>query len=124
MTVIVGLITTIAACFPALVMRLLDFVALYGLILMPMGAIIFIDFWVFPKIGLKSNIAELRQLNFNWAAGLTWFFTLGICLVINQFIGIEIFFLGLPGWFIAVFLYIGLSYLLQQKQISAVKKII
>ena len=115
MTVIVGLITTIAACFPALVMRLLDFVALYGLILMPMGAIIFIDFWVFPKIGLKSNIAELRQLNFNWAAGLTWFFTLGICLVINQFIGIE---------FIAVFLYIGLSYLLQQKQISAAKKII
>ena len=123
-TVIVGLITTIAACFPALVMRLLDFVALYGLILMPMGAIIFIDFWVFPKIGLKSNIAELRQLNFNWAAGLTWFFTLGICLVINQFIGIEIFFLGLPGWFIAVFLYIGLSYLLQQKQISDAKKII
>ncbi|WP_317170116.1 hypothetical protein [Rhodocytophaga rosea] len=36
-TLVTGLITTIAACFPALVMKLLDFVALYGLILMPMG---------------------------------------------------------------------------------------
>jgi purine-cytosine permease-like protein len=29
-TMIIGLITTLAACFPALVMKLLDFVALYG----------------------------------------------------------------------------------------------
>ncbi|MCB0609229.1 MAG: hypothetical protein KDD12_16055 [Lewinella sp.] len=112
-TLIVGLITTTAACFPALVMRLLDFVALYGLLLMPMGAIIFIDFWVFPRIGLKSNLAELSQMRWNWAAALTWFLTLGTCLAINKALGIEIFFLGLPGWFVAVLLYIGLSYILQ-----------
>ncbi len=112
-TLIVGLITTVAACFPALVMRLLDFVALYGLLLMPMGAIIFIDFWVFPRLGLKSNLAELLHLRWNWAAALTWFLTLGFCLVINQTMGVEIFFLGLPGWFVAVILYVGLSYLLQ-----------
>jgi purine-cytosine permease-like protein len=114
-TLVVGMITTTAAIFPALVMRLLDFVALYGLILMPMGAIIFIDFWLFPKIGLKSNLAELRNLSFNWAAGLTWFLTLGACLAINLALGVEVFFLGLPGWFVAAFLYIGLSYLFRPK---------
>ncbi len=42
-TLVTGLITTLAACFPALVMKLLDFVAIYGFVLMPMGAVIFID---------------------------------------------------------------------------------
>ena len=115
-TLIVGAVTTLAACFPALVMRLLDFVALYGLLLMPMAAIIFIDYWVFPKIGLQSNLASIRKLGWNWAAALTWFLTLGTCFAINQFMGIEIFFLGLPGWFIAVFLYIGLSFIVQRNR--------
>jgi purine-cytosine permease-like protein len=114
-TLIVGLVTTTAAVFPALVMRLLDFVALYGLLLMPMGAIIFIDFWVFPRLGLKSNLAELLRLKWNWAAALTWALTLGICLFINQYFGVEIFFLGLPGWFAAVLLYTGLSFILQRR---------
>lgn len=115
-TLIVGAVTTLAACFPALVMRLLDFVALYGLLLMPMGAIIFIDYWIFPKLGLQSNLASIRKMGWNWAAALTWFLTLGTCLVINQFMGIEIFFLGLPGWFIAVFLYIVLSFIVQRNR--------
>jgi purine-cytosine permease-like protein len=57
-TMIIGMITTLAACFPALVMKLLDFVALYGLILMPMGAVIFADFWLLPKFRLKQDYAE------------------------------------------------------------------
>lgn len=108
-TLFTGLVTSIAACFPALVMLLLDFVALYGLVLMPMGAVIFLDVMVFPKIGMKSNIAELANLDFNWSAGLTWFVTLLLCLFINFYMGVEIFFLGLPGWFIAILLYFGLS---------------
>lgn len=114
-TLFTGLITSIAACFPALVMKLLDFVALYGLILMPMGAIIFLDVMVFPGMNMKSNFAEAMNLNFNWSAGLTWFITLILCLFINLYMGVEIFFLGLPGWFIAVLLYIGLSRLYQRR---------
>src|SRR6056297_3556105 len=47
-TLIAGLVTTAAALFPALVMRLMDFVSLYGLILVPMGAIIFADYYLIP----------------------------------------------------------------------------
>ncbi|WP_161888423.1 purine-cytosine permease family protein [Pontibacter russatus] len=115
-TLVVGLVTTIAALFPALVMRLLDFVALYGLVLMPMGAIIFIDFYIIPKIGLRSYYAEAVKTPFNVAAGVTWVATLVLCLSLNYFQGIDIFFLGLPGWFIAAALYIGLSKLYQQKK--------
>ncbi len=109
-TLAAGLVTTIAACFPALVMKLLDFVALYGLILMPMGAVIFADFWIFPRIGLKSNHADLRGTLFSWPAGLSWALTLVFCF----WLPLEIFFKGLPGWFVALFLYIGLSFIEQR----------
>lgn len=114
-TLFTGLVTSVAACFPALVMKLLDFVALYGLVLMPMGAVIFLDVMLFPKMKLTSNFAENAGLEFNWSAGLTWFATLLLCLFINLYFGIEIFFLGLPGWFIAALLYIGLSMFYQRR---------
>ena len=118
-TLFTGLVTTIFACFPALVMKLLDFVALYGLVLMPMGAVILLDVLLFPRLGMKSNLAELAGIDFNWAAGLTWFVTLLLCLFINFYMGVEIFFLGLPGWFIAALLYLGLSVLYQKNYQSA-----
>lgn len=119
-TLFTGLVTSIAACFPALVMQLLDFVALYGLVLMPMGAVIFLDVMVFQKMNLQNNLAEKTGLSFNWTAGLTWVITLLVCLFINLYVGVEIFFLGLPGWFIAALIYIGLS-ILYQKKIMKVK---
>ena len=109
-TLAAGSVTTIAACFPALVMKLLDFVALYGLILMPMGAIIFTDFWIFPRLGLKRNFATLTGAKFNWPAGITWVVTLALSFLIQ----LEIFFKGLPGWFIAVVLYTLLSAVYQK----------
>ena len=41
-----GILATIAGVFPGFAMQLLGFVAIYGMILMPMGAIIFVDFWL------------------------------------------------------------------------------
>ena len=117
-TLFTGLLTSVIACFPALVMNLLDFVALYGLVLMPMGAVVFLDVLFFKKINLMSNYAEKTGSKFNWAAGLTWLITLTLCLAMNIYWGIEIYFLGLPGWFIAVFLYIVLSTILQRKMNS------
>lgn len=117
-TLVVGLVTTIAACFPALVMKLLDFVALYGLVLMPMGAIIFADFYLAKKVGFISNYAEKSQSAFNVAAALTWVLTLAVCLGLNIFSNIEIFFLGLPGWFIAVVLYVFLSKVMQRQTVT------
>ena len=57
-TLATGLVTTLAACFPGLVMKLLSFVAIYGFILMPMGAVIFIDFYLIKKLGMEPFYAE------------------------------------------------------------------
>ncbi|MCG8310608.1 MAG: hypothetical protein MI975_24675 [Cytophagales bacterium] len=114
-TMITGLVTTLAACFPALVMKLLDFVAIYGFLLMPMGAVIFIDFYVLKRFGLSDFYAEKTGKMLNWAAATAWIVTLVAGLLMNRFMGIEVFFLGLPGWFVASTIYVVASKLYQSK---------
>jgi purine-cytosine permease-like protein len=108
-TAIVGGITSLAACFPALVMRLLDFVALYGLLLMPMGAVIFADFYFADRFGFQKEQALTNGHQFSYPALLSWVMTLLFCLGLNQLYGVEVFFLGLPGWFVAVILFVLFS---------------
>ncbi len=122
-TMITGAIATIAAMFPALAMKLLEFVALYGLILMPMGAVVFMDFWVIPKLGLRGSYAELSGRSFNWAAGAAWIVTLAVCLGIVFVVGSwTLYFVALPGWFIASGVYLGLSRVYQRQALPSLAR--
>lgn len=114
-TLLAGAITTTAALFPALVMKLLDFVALYGLILIPMGGVIFADFYLLKKWNLHDYYAEKAKINFNWAAGLTWFSLLALALMANFWMGIELYFLPLPVWILSVVFFLVMSKLYQKK---------
>jgi len=139
-TIVTGLIATVAAMFPMIAMKLLGFVAIYGMLLMPMGAVVFVDFWLLKKLGLQSSYAEVSGKAFNWAAGLAWFVTLTICtllvklgVIIDKLVELElllmtdrlqwvketytvqIFFVSLPGWFVAAALYIIISIIYQKK---------
>jgi purine-cytosine permease-like protein len=114
-TILTGAVATVAGMFPAITMRLLDFVALYGLLLMPMGAVIFVDFWLIRKFGLQSSYAQRSGATFNWAAGAAWLVTLAVAFVLVKYAGLQIFFVSLPGWFIAATLYLGVSVVYQRK---------
>jgi purine-cytosine permease-like protein len=113
-TLATGAITTFVGMFPAVAMQLLGFVALYGMVLMPMGAIVFVDFWWSRRFGFQDNYAERARSDFNWAAGLTWLVTLVGCVLLVLRGGIQLYFVSLPGWFLATILYITLSRLLQR----------
>lgn len=114
-TLCTGLIAAAAGAFPGIAMKLLNFVALYGMLLMPMGAVVFVDFWLMEKAGLRRFYAESAKLAFNWAAGLTWLLTVGVCLALVKWGGIQIFFVSLPGWFVAAILYLILSKYFQRR---------
>ncbi len=117
-TFVIGLIATLTGMFPAVAMQLLDFVALWGLILMPMGAIIFVDFWLFKKLGLKSNYAELSKKHFNIAAGLAWLISVSICFWLAYTGKVQIYFVSLPGWFLTTILYISISMFYQKRKLE------
>jgi purine-cytosine permease-like protein len=116
-TLFTGALATLAGMFPAIAMKLLDFVALYGLVLMPMGAVVFVDFWLARRFAFRSNYAEAGGVAINWAAALAWVVTLAGCLAVVNMGGMQIYFVGLPGWFAAAILYIVLSRLLQRKEV-------
>jgi purine-cytosine permease-like protein len=119
-TLATGLLATAAGMFPAIAMQLLNFVAIYGLLLMPMGAVIFVDYYLSRRFGFLPNYAQMSGDRFNWAAGLTWFLTLVACWGFVRYFGNDkIYFAGLPGWFLAAGLYIVLSRVYQRKTYEA-----
>ena len=67
------------------------------------------NFYLAKKIGFRSEACLANKTNFNLPAFLSWVVTLIFCLGLNQIYGVEIFFLGLPGWFLAVLIFITLS---------------
>lgn len=116
-TLATGAIATIAGLFPGIAMKLLGFVAFYGMVLMPMGAVIFVDFWLMKKFGLRQYYAREVGTSFNWAAFLTWTITLAVCSVLVFTGQVQIFFVSLPGWFLAAVLYIVFSKIYQKKEV-------
>jgi purine-cytosine permease-like protein len=116
-TIATGALTTVIGMFPAIAMKLLDFVALYGMVLMPMGAVVFVDFWLADRFGFRPRYAERSGIGFNWAAGLTWFATLAGCTALVLRGDVQIYFVSLPGWFIAAALYVVLSRIWQHRAV-------
>ena len=60
-TVLAGSVATIAGIFPAFAMKLLDFVAVYGFILAPVGAVIVFEYYFAERYGVIKNYAEIKQ---------------------------------------------------------------
>lgn len=114
-TLAAGAITSVLSCFPVFFMKLLDYVAIYGLILMPMGAIVLVEHWVLPRIGVEQYATERRRAAFNWNALFVWFGTLAISMVLPM----HLFFRWLPCFFIAVVSYTLLQYMTARKHIAA-----
>jgi cytosine permease len=116
-TLVVGAVMIVCACIPALIKHLDLMVTTNALLVLPLGAFIFIDIWLFPKIGLQPNLAEKTGALISWPAAAAWI--LATCFSIVAFIyknydPIFPIFLVLPEWLVAVALYIILSFT-QQK---------
>ena len=95
-------------------MKLLDFVAIYGLLLVPMGAVILADFYLIPKLGLQQFYAENNKIDFNLAAAATWFFMLALALSLSIFLKVEVFFLPAPIWILSLGAYLLFSKMYQK----------
>jgi purine-cytosine permease-like protein len=77
-TLIAGVLTTILSCFPIVFLKLLDYVAIYGLVLIPVGAIVFAEHWLFPRLGLAQYETESKGLAVNASAAAVWVLTLAV----------------------------------------------
>lgn len=108
-TLLAGAVTTLVACSPFVFTKLLNFVAMYGLLLMPVGAIVFVEHWIFPKIGLTQYWVSRKGLLINWPALLAWGITLAGAFLMWLLGYIHEFFLLIPVWLSTAIIYVILS---------------
>ncbi len=109
-TLIAGAITTIVACSPFVFTKLLDFVGIYGLLLVPIGAIVFVEHWIFPKIGLTRYWVWRKGLMVSWPALIAWLGTVALAVYATFFAGwIHLFFLVIPVWIVTAVVYTVLA---------------
>lgn len=108
-TIIVGVVTTIIACFPFVFTKLLGFVGIMGLILAPIGAVIVTEHWIFPRIGLTRYWTTYSKKRINMPAMLAWAGSLLIAWLLEKYAGLHLFFLLIPTWLSATVLYITMA---------------
>ncbi|MEA1786008.1 hypothetical protein U1E44_07900 [Arenibacter sp. GZD96] len=108
-TLIAGGIATIAGLFPAFAMKLLDFVALYGFILAPFGAIIVFEHFFAEKVGILPNYAEKANLNYNKAVLYAWAISFGLFYFISIQFNVFLSFVTLPAWLLCGILFLIFS---------------
>jgi len=110
-TLIAGAITIIVACSPFVFTKLLGFVGVYMLLLLPIGVIVFVEHWIFPMIGLTRYWTSRKGKMMNWPALITWLVTLIGAVIVWTGGYIHLFYLAVPVWIISAVLYIVLSYI-------------
>jgi purine-cytosine permease-like protein len=115
-TLLAGSLATLAGLFPAFAMKLLDFVAVYGFILAPVGAIIVFEHFFADQFGVMKNYAERSGDNFNLAVLLAWSLSGGLFFYISQSQGVFLSFLTLPAWLSCGLLFLLASKFLQKKK--------
>ncbi len=105
-TILAGFIATIAGLFPAFAMKLLDFVALYGFILAPFGAIIVFEHFFHKRAGIIQNYAEVANIKFNKAVFWAWAISFGVFYGISIQFNIFLSFVTLPAWLLCGILFL------------------
>jgi len=114
-TILAGAIATVAGLFPAFAMKLLGFVALYGFILAPFGAIIVFEHFFHDKIGFSKNMAEKYGISFNMAVFAAWLISFGIFYSISLKFDVFLSFLTLPAWLLCGGLFLVFSKMIEKK---------
>ncbi len=104
-TLVAGIATTIIACFPFVFTGLLDYVAIYGLLISPVGAIVVTEHWIFPRTGLTRYWATRKGLTLNWAALLAWGLSVALAVGLERGGILHLFYLFLPVYGFAMIAY-------------------
>lgn len=114
-TILAGTVATIAGLFPAFAMKLLGFVALYGFILAPFGAIIVFEHFFAKKSGIVENYAEKSGSKFNRSVFWAWTVSFGLFYFISLQFDIFLSFVTLPAWLLCGVLFLVFSKKWQKK---------
>ena len=123
-TLAVGMGMAVIACFPFVFSQILPLLTYAGLLVVPVGAIVFAEHQLFPKIGYTRYWSSYQELTHSipavasWGLGLVFGFGLNILDVMS------FYYLFIPTWFftIGVYTFLAGRYGAKQQYPEAEKK--
>ncbi|MCM4156431.1 hypothetical protein [Gramella sp. AN32] len=108
-TIIVGIFTVIIACFPFVFSKILPLLTYAGLLVVPVGAIVFAEHFIFPKIGLNRYWAYYKDLTTSKPAIISWIVGLVFGFALNALDIMSFYYLFIPTWIFTIILYTVLA---------------
>ena len=108
-TTIVGIAMVIIACFPFVFSQILPLLTYAGLLVVPVGAIVFAEHQIFPKIGYTRYWSKFQDYKNSTPAVLSWILGLIFGFVLNMLDVMSFYYLFIPTWFFTILVYIFLS---------------
>ena len=104
-TAIVGLVTMVIACFPFVFTQMLPLLTYAGLLVVPVGGIVFAEHVLFPKIGLTRYWAKYQNLTKSTPAITSWALALVFGFGLNTLDIISFYYLFIPTWIFTIIIY-------------------
>ena len=108
-TAIVGMVTVAIACFPFVFTKLLPLLTYAGLLVVPVGAIVFAEHTIFPRIGYTRYWAHYQSLTHSTPAVASWGVGLAFGFGLNALNVMSFYYLFIPTWFFTIAVYTGLA---------------
>ncbi|TWU32206.1 hypothetical protein [Novipirellula artificiosorum] len=104
-TFAVGVATVVIACFPLVYKQILPLLTYAGLLVVPVGRIVFAEHFLFPRIGLTRYWVKYRGLTRSTPAIASWAAGLALGFGLNYLQVMSFFYLFLPTWAFTIVLY-------------------
>ncbi|MFK3870095.1 purine-cytosine permease family protein [Pseudoalteromonas rhizosphaerae] len=108
-TAIVGVVTVIIACFPFVFSQMLPLLTYAGLLVVPVGGIVFAEHVLFPKIGLTRYWAKYKNITRSVPAIASWAAALVFGFGLNALDVMSFYYLFIPTWFFTIVIYTALA---------------
>ncbi|WP_238934919.1 hypothetical protein [Aurantibacter crassamenti] len=108
-TIVVGIVTIAIACFPFVFSQILPLLTYAGLLVVPVGAIVFTEHQIFPRIGYTRYWSSYKKLTFSLPAVAAWGLGLVFGFGLNFLDVISFYYLFIPTWFFTIAVYTVLA---------------
>jgi purine-cytosine permease-like protein len=86
-----------------------------GTVLGPMGAVIFVDFWLMKRFGLRDEYASVTNSHFNPTVLIAWILPVVVGLYLIFWQGVFAAYLVIPCWLASGILFLILNKIAQKK---------
>ncbi|MCP1167202.1 purine-cytosine permease family protein [Limimaricola litoreus] len=108
-TLIVGAVVVVGSCFPIIYRSFLPLLTYAGLLLVPVGGIVFAEQHLFERLGMKTYWRKLSGARQNVPAIVTWAVALVFGFGLNLADIFPFYYLFVPTWILSVLLYTVLA---------------